>query len=62
LKISSAYRIRNRTLYDWRLGVAREFGNLEVHAAVSGGGPGRQRYYCEAHSRTAVTAGASLSF
>jgi uncharacterized protein (TIGR02001 family) len=56
------YRIRDKTLYDWRFGVARELGNLEVHATVSGGGPGRQRYYGEAHSRTAVTAGASLSF
>lgn len=56
------YRIRHETLYDWRLGVAREFGNFEIHAAISGGGPGRQYYYGETHSRTAVTAGASLSF
>jgi hypothetical protein len=54
--------LRRYTYYDWRLSVAREFGNVEVHAAVSGGGPGRQYYYGERHSRTAVTGGASVSF
>ncbi len=56
------YTVRYKTLYDWRLGVTREFGNLELHADVSGGGPGRQYYYGDTHSRTALTAGASLSF
>jgi hypothetical protein len=53
---------RRRRRYDWRLGVARELGNVEVHADLSGGGPGRQYYYGESHSRTALTAGASVSF
>ena len=57
-----AYSLRHKTYYDWRLGVARELGRLEVHAAVSGGGPGRQYYYGDFHSRTVVTAGASVSF
>lgn len=56
------YEIEDKTYYDWRVGLTREFGNVEVHAAVSGGGPGRQYYYGEPHSRTAVTAGASVSF
>lgn len=50
------------TYYDWRVGVAREIGALEVHAAVSGGGPRRQYYYGDRHSRTALTGGASISF
>jgi uncharacterized protein (TIGR02001 family) len=54
--------LRRHTYYDWRISAAREFGNVEVHAALSGGGPGRQFYYGERHSRTALTGGASVSF
>lgn len=54
--------LRHKTFYDWRLGAAREIGNLELHAAVSGGAPGRQYYYDASRSRTAFTVGASLSF
>jgi uncharacterized protein (TIGR02001 family) len=56
------YVFRAKTQYDWRVAVMREFGSVEVHAALSGGGPGRQFYYGSTHSRTALTAGASLSF
>lgn len=56
------YTLNHKTYYDWRLGVARELGRLEVHAAVSGGGPGRQYYYGNFHSRTVLTAGASVGF
>lgn len=56
------YTAYHKTYYDWRLGLAREFGNLEVHAALSGGGPGREYYYGKSHSRTALTGGASFSF
>jgi uncharacterized protein (TIGR02001 family) len=56
------YTVRRKSLYDWRLGVAREIGNFEIHAALTGGGPGRQYYYGESHSKTAIVAGASLSF
>lgn len=56
------YAVVRRTLYDWRLGVAREFGNVEIHGALTGGGPGRLYYYGSSHSRTAVVAGASINF
>lgn len=56
------YAFRARTQYDWRVGVMRELGPAEVHAALSGGGPGRQPYYGTTHSRTALTAGASFGF
>ena len=62
LSMPEAYTRRRKTQHDWRLGVARELGAIEVHAALSGGGPGRQYYYGDTHSRTAVTAGASVSF
>lgn len=52
----------NASRYDWRLAVQREFGTIEGHVAVSGGGPGRQYYEGEYHSRTALTAGVSASF
>lgn len=53
---------RRYTYYDWRVSAARELGRVEVHAALLGGGPGRQYYDGARHSRTAVTAGASVSF
>jgi len=56
------YTLRHETLYDWRVGATRAFGSLELHLNVSGGGPGRQYYYGQSQSRTAVVAGASLSF
>jgi uncharacterized protein (TIGR02001 family) len=48
--------------YDWRATVSRRFGNAEVHVSLSGGGPSRDYYGDASHSRTALTAGASLSF
>lgn len=54
--------LRHKTLYDWRVGATREFGNFELHMNLSGGRPGRQYYYGDRHSRTAVVAGGSLSF
>jgi hypothetical protein len=48
--------------YDWRLGVMRQLGAFELHAALSGGGPGRQYYRGDLHSRTALTVGASWNF
>lgn len=58
----TGYGRRPKTQYDWRLGVARELSAFEIHAALSGGGPGRQFYYGGTHSRTALTAGASVNF
>ena len=48
--------------YDWRIGLSQSFGNAEVHAIVSGGGPSQQRYEYATHGRTALTVGASFSF
>jgi uncharacterized protein (TIGR02001 family) len=49
------------THQDWRISVSRQFRNLEVHTALSGGGPSRY-YGFRVHKKTAFTAGASLSF
>ena len=48
--------------YDWRVGVSRELGSFDLHAALSGGGPGKEYYSGELHSKIAQTAGASWSF
>ena len=48
--------------YDWRIGAARRLGVFELHAALSGGGPGRDYYAGRLHNRTALTLGASWSF
>jgi uncharacterized protein (TIGR02001 family) len=48
--------------YDWRIGLSRRFGNVDLHAAVSGGGPGKEYYSGGLHDKTALTAGASWSF
>jgi uncharacterized protein (TIGR02001 family) len=48
--------------YDWRIGVARRLGNFDLHASLSGGGPGKEYYAGDLHSKTALTAGASWSF
>lgn len=52
----------NKPRYDWRLGVSRQFGSFDLHAAISGGGPGKEYYYGRVRDRTALTAGASWSF
>ena len=56
------YPFRSDPGYDWRLGVARQFGSLELHTALSGGGPYRDYHAGSVHSRTVLTAGASWSF
>ena len=48
-----------RTSHDWSVGVAREVGPLSLHATLSGGGPGKDYYNYEPHSRTAFVFGAS---
>jgi uncharacterized protein (TIGR02001 family) len=48
--------------YDWRLSVARELGSFDLHAALSGGGPGKDYYSGSFHGKAALTAGASWSF
>jgi uncharacterized protein (TIGR02001 family) len=58
----TTYVLPHKRYYDWRVGASRELGRVELHAALSGGGPGRQYYYDELHSRTVLTVGASVSF
>jgi uncharacterized protein (TIGR02001 family) len=62
LDTPAADAVEHEIYWDWRIGVTREFGNAELHAAISGGGPGREYQYGGLRSRTAVTGGASLSF
>lgn len=62
LDYPAGYKSGHETYYDWRVSAARELGRFELHTALSGGGPGRQYYYGEPHSRTALTAGASVNF
>ncbi|MBW8783859.1 MAG: hypothetical protein JF593_04345 [Novosphingobium sp.] len=47
---------------DWRLSVSRQIGRFNLHATLSGGGPGRQVYLGNSHSSTALTAGATVNF
>ena len=56
------YRPDGRARYDWRVGISRQIGNLDLHAAASGGGPGKDYYAGSAHGGIALTAGASWSF
>jgi uncharacterized protein (TIGR02001 family) len=60
LSSSSFYR-SGETHRDWRVGIAREFGKLEVHSAVSGGGPSEYHGF-RVHKKVAFTVGSSLSF
>jgi uncharacterized protein (TIGR02001 family) len=45
------------TRYDWRVSVSRQWSALEIHSALSGGGPNRGM-----HGATAATAGVALNF
>jgi len=51
-----------RQHYDWRLMASRQIGWFDVHAAISGGGPGEDYYEEQPHARTRLTVGASWSF
>jgi len=51
-----------KTHYDWRAGVARRLGPFDVHAAITGGGPGNDYYLSSAHHRAALVGGASWVF
>ena len=53
---------RRRDQYDWRLGVSRQSRVIEVHVALSGGGPGPEHYGGEPRRRTALVVGVSHSF
>ncbi|MFA6112673.1 MAG: TorF family putative porin [Sphingomonas sp.] len=61
LKLAPAYS-RFRDQYDWRLSLGRDFHGFELHAALSGGGPGADFYARDAHARTALVVGVSHVF
>lgn len=46
---------------DWRIGVSRQFGNFEIHSALSGGKPYEYSGF-RVHKKVAATVGASFSF
>ena len=48
--------------YDWRIGASRQFGAIDVHAALSGGGPSPDNYDGENHSKTEFIVGAGYTF
>jgi uncharacterized protein (TIGR02001 family) len=58
---SSSIYDAGETHKDWRISVSRQFGNFEIHTALSGAEPNRYEGFW-VHKKTALTAGASLSF
>jgi uncharacterized protein (TIGR02001 family) len=59
---AAPYREEGSSHQDWRITLARQFGRAEVHTSLSGGGPGEVYYGYRQHEKTALTAGASISF
>lgn len=59
--LSAPYYASNAARYDWRVSVSRQIGQLELHSALSGGGPHRYDLYGFRHSGTALTFGASFN-
>jgi uncharacterized protein (TIGR02001 family) len=60
--LSSPREIKLGTQYDWRLGLSRRLGHFDLHAAITGGGPGSDYYRGRTHSKSAVVGGVSWSF
>lgn len=60
--LQSPYYLDHSAYYDWRVGASRQLNSFEVHAALSGGGPGEDYYGRRPRGRTALTVGASWSF
>lgn len=58
---SSLFYPAGDTHHDWRVSVARQLGKVELHAALSQGGPNTYYGYRE-HRKVALTVGASASF
>jgi len=52
---------QGNTHRDWRIGVSRQFGNFEIHSALSGGIP-YEYFGRRVHKKVAATVGASVSF
>ena len=51
-----------RNQYDWRLSASRLFAPIDLHLALTGGGPGSDFYLYQRHDKTAVTVGLSWAF
>lgn len=51
-----------RTQYDWRIGIARPIRHVDLHLALTGGGPGGDYYRNRRHSKTALIGGISWFF
>lgn len=56
------YGSAGATHRDWRVSLSKEIGRVEVHTALSGGGPGRVYNSYREDPKPVVTAGASVSF
>jgi uncharacterized protein (TIGR02001 family) len=50
---------KSRNQHDWRVGVARQFGRVSLHAFLTGGGPDRDYYRGQDHGRTNLVLGLS---
>jgi hypothetical protein len=50
------------TRYDWRLGVARQFGALDLQLSWTGAGPQSDYYDGTPHGRSAFVVGATYAF
>lgn len=62
LSLPTPYPAGRGARYDWRLGVARDLNRLDLHIALSGGGPDRDYYPGSFRGRVALTAGAAWNF
>ncbi len=51
-----------RSHYDWRVGIAHQLGRFSLQASWSGGGPDRDYYDNETHSRDALVFGLTCAF
>ncbi len=61
LKLEPAYA-GFRDQYDWRVSLARDVHGFELHAALSGGGPGTDFYAGGSRARSALVVGVSHVF
>jgi uncharacterized protein (TIGR02001 family) len=48
--------------YDWRVGLARQAGPVDMHLSLTGGGPGHDYYEGHSHDRTALVFGLTCAF
>ncbi len=53
---------QDRTHFDWRLGISKAFGRLDLHAAWTGASPQQDYYSGRLHGGTAFAGGAIISF